>query len=309
MPQHILIIGGTRFFGLRLVQRLLDEGHRVTVATRGQQPDPFADRVQRLQVDRRDPQAMLKAFAGRSYDIVYDQVCYHPLDARISLDTFAERTGRYVMASTIEVYRPLLGRQPVMREQDFDPYTQAVQFDVDWLNPALAEVRYSAGKRQAEACLYQDGRLPLVSVRIGHVLGGKADFTGRLAHYVRLVQQGRRLVHGPDSPSAYIGEDSIAAFLHWLGQVDVLGPLNAADQGSLTPASLMQQIARVLDVEALIAPSTTSPEPQGGPFDFGAPYLMDTFRAQQAGYRFPDLLPQLVPWILAHAETPDEVLP
>ena len=41
MSKNILVIGGTRYIGKLLVQRLLRAGHRVTIATRGYAPDPF----------------------------------------------------------------------------------------------------------------------------------------------------------------------------------------------------------------------------------------------------------------------------
>ena len=45
MSKRILVIGGTRFFGLRLVEGLLEAGHAVTLATRGRAADPFGGRV------------------------------------------------------------------------------------------------------------------------------------------------------------------------------------------------------------------------------------------------------------------------
>src|SRR5687767_5420789 len=121
MRKDILVIGGTRFFGRLLVERLLGAGHRVTLATRGSAPDPFGDRVARVRVDRGDAAAMTAAFAGAGYDVVYDQVCYRPIDATIALAALGGRIGRYVMASTIEVYdqvRASIARP--LREDDVD---------------------------------------------------------------------------------------------------------------------------------------------------------------------------------------------
>lgn len=43
----ILILGGTAFFGRRLVHFLIQDGHDITVATRGQTKDDFGERVKR----------------------------------------------------------------------------------------------------------------------------------------------------------------------------------------------------------------------------------------------------------------------
>ena len=73
MSKNVLVIGGTRFIGKLLVQRLARAGHRVTIATRGYAPDPFAERVNRVRVDRRNELAMRKAFADCApFDIVFD---------------------------------------------------------------------------------------------------------------------------------------------------------------------------------------------------------------------------------------------
>ena len=44
----ILVIGGTRFFGIHMVKELLDRGHDITIATRGLTPDNFGDKVKRI---------------------------------------------------------------------------------------------------------------------------------------------------------------------------------------------------------------------------------------------------------------------
>lgn len=42
---NILVIGGTRFFGIHMVNELLTAGHDVTIATRGKVSDSFGDKV------------------------------------------------------------------------------------------------------------------------------------------------------------------------------------------------------------------------------------------------------------------------
>lgn len=40
----ILVIGGTRFFGIHMVEELLKAGHDITIATRGRASDSFGNR-------------------------------------------------------------------------------------------------------------------------------------------------------------------------------------------------------------------------------------------------------------------------
>lgn len=51
----ILVIGGTKFFGIPMIKELLANGHAVTIATRGNTLDPFGDSVSRIKMDRQKP--------------------------------------------------------------------------------------------------------------------------------------------------------------------------------------------------------------------------------------------------------------
>ena len=64
--KQVLVLGGTRFFGIHLVKSLLEQGAGVTLATRGLTPDPFGSRVNRIRVDRTDPDAMKMCIRDRS---------------------------------------------------------------------------------------------------------------------------------------------------------------------------------------------------------------------------------------------------
>lgn len=290
MRKNILVIGGTRYFGKLLVQRLLQAGHRVTIATRGRAPDPFGSRIERISVDRRDETAMRAAFAKLpGYDIVYDQMCYSPLDAAISARVFAGKVGRYIMASTIDVYRPLLGSQDApFAESAVKVLAQPIDTRYPWHDPALACESYVMGKLQAEAYFYRDGSLPVVTVRIGHVLAGAEDFTGRLAHYVDLVRQRAPLRYSnAAAASSFMSIQTIADFLVWTGAQDFKGPVNAACDGALSAFDLYQRVGMALDEPVKALPATqVAPAGELSPFDFPAPLIADTSRAAQLGYRF-----------------------
>jgi nucleoside-diphosphate-sugar epimerase len=289
MSKNILILGGTRFFGKILVQRLLDAGHRVTIATRGLTPDAFGNRVQRVQVDRKSEFSMQAAFANAPfYDLVYDQMCYTPLDAALAIKTFAGKTPRYVMASTIEVYETLQGKlDRPYAEGDLDLAQVSIEMDYPWADPAGAQ-RYGAGKLQSEALLYQDGRLPFVSVRIAHVLAGPEDFTGRLAPYVDLAGRGEALHYAAQAgSSSFTQAEAIADFLHWVGEQNFLGPINSACDGELSATDLYERACILLGQPLALAPVAQQREPNAlSPYDYPFRYAMDTAHAKALGYRF-----------------------
>lgn len=80
--RKVLVLGGTRFFGKRLVERLLESSENsVTILTRGQTNDSFGDRVQRICADRTDRQALVEAVGEQVWDVVYDNICFSPDEA------------------------------------------------------------------------------------------------------------------------------------------------------------------------------------------------------------------------------------
>jgi len=290
MRKNILVIGGTRYFGKLLVQRLLAAGHQVTIATRGHAPDPFGERIHRIRVDRRNERAMLSAFRDiESYDIVYDQMCYSPLDAAIAVRVFAGRVKRYIVASTIEVYRDLLGKQDApFAENDLNVLAQPIDTQYPWHDPRLATQSYVMGKVQAEAYLYRDGSLPLVTVRIGHVLAGSEDFTGRLAFYVDLARQyGALRYANAAAASSFMSAQIISDFLAWTGAQEFTGPINAACDGALSAFDIYQRVGLVLDAPVRAMPASSPAAPgELSPFDYPAAFMMDTSRAKSLGYKF-----------------------
>ena len=290
MHKNILVIGGTRHVGKLLVQKLVNAGHQVTIATRGKAADPFGPRIQRIRVDRRDEAAMRRAFSDApGYDIVYDQMCYSPLDAAIAVRVFAGRVKRYIVASTVDVYRGLMGVQDApFAESDLNVQAQMIDTRYPWHDPARAVESYVAGKLQAEAYLYRDGSLPLVTARIGHVLAGPEDFTARLAHYVDLVRLRAPLRYSnAAAASSFIDGHTASSFLAWAGTQDFTGPVNAACDGAMSAFDLLHRAGRALD-EPVKAIPVASPCPAGelSPFDYPHPLWMDTSRATRLGFRF-----------------------
>src|SRR5690606_5057845 len=135
-----LVFGGTRFFGVNLVEALLEKGIKVTVATRQNSGDPFGDKVERLKVDRFDKASVENAVKDKEWDVVFDQLCFSSNDAEIIAQALVGKMKRYVFTSTLSVYDYVVN----MDEEVFDPYSYELKM-VD-----RHEVSYQEGKRQAE---------------------------------------------------------------------------------------------------------------------------------------------------------------
>lgn len=277
----ILIIGGNRYFGKRLIARLSDAGHRVTVLNRGSSAPP--EGTVHLVADRNDEAALEKALGGRSFDVVMDQVCYTPRQAEIARRVFTGRTRRYVMTSTVEVYQYEDSAVPVA-EDALDLGSVRVDLTLPWEDPEFLDAHYGEGKRQAEAVFASGTAFPWASVRVAHVLGGADDFTGRVDHYARRIRAGEPIaVPAVNRPATYVYVEEIADFLAWAAGAEFTGPVNAHAHGPLTTAEICAAI------EARVGGATVFQEIEVGafsPFSFARSYGMDNSRAEALGFRF-----------------------
>ncbi|GGK62348.1 NAD-dependent epimerase/dehydratase family protein [Streptomyces flaveus] len=289
--QKICVIGGSRYFGKLLVQRLQATGHQVTVINRGSTPPPAG--VEHLVVDRNDEAALTAALGSRTFDVVVDQVCYTPVQAVIAARAFSGRTRRYVMTSTIEVYDPATVALPAvppgtpLPEEVVDPSTWLVAMDLPWHDAAYLEAHYAEGKRQAEAVFAQHHGFAFAAVRSAHVLGGgAAEFTGRLAYYVEHVAQGTQItVHAESLPTVFIHYEELADLLLWAATLtDVTGPINACSDGPLDVYDLSAVIAAQVGRKAVYR-SAPAGEP-ASPFSFDRHYAMSNARAKRLGFSF-----------------------
>nr|WSX53497.1 reductase [Streptomyces sp. NBC_00974] len=268
--KKILVIGGSRYFGKSLVVLEREAGNEVTVLNRGSGIPPRG--VAHLVADRDDEAGLLAALGERSFDVVFDQVCYTPRQAQLARRVLAGRTGRYVMTSTMEVYDPA--------------------------PPTPEALDYAEGKRQAEAVLGRESAFGVVAVRSAHVLGGgRAEFTGRLEHYAERIGAGTPVaVHETPYPTSFIHHQEIARFLHWAGEQDFTGPVNAASHGELDVLGLGAAVGERLGRAPLYR--TVGPgADDASPFSFDRAYAMDNGRAAALGFdfgRLADWLPEAV---------------
>ncbi|NEB40134.1 NAD-dependent epimerase/dehydratase family protein [Streptomyces sp. SID14515] len=289
----VCVIGGSRHFGRRLIGELRDSGAAVTVVNRGSAPAPPG--VTHLLADRDDETALTAALGDRRFDVVIDQVCYSPVQAAVAARVFAGRTRRYVLTSTVEVYAEF-GRPggPPVPEEAVDPSAGSFDLELPWADEQFLEDHYGEGKRQAEALLAQEAPFDVATVRTAHVLGG-ADFTGRLAHYVERIEQGRPVVvHPAPQPASFVHEPEIARFLAWAAAAEFTGPVNAASHGALDVRELCAAIGRATGTEPRL---TDGPDELLSPFSFDRCYAMDTGRASRLGFDFSavaDWLPYVI---------------
>ncbi|MFM9109346.1 MAG: NAD-dependent epimerase/dehydratase family protein [Prochlorococcaceae cyanobacterium] len=144
----ILVMGGTRFVGRPLVQRLLVHGHALTLFTRGRLPAPAG--VEHLVGDR-GQDADLAALQGRRFDVIIDSSGRNLNDSRRVVDRTGPPEHRFVYVSSAGVYADS-DSWPLDEDSPIDPASR------------------HAGKAETEAWLRAE-RIPFTSFRPTYIVG------------------------------------------------------------------------------------------------------------------------------------------
>jgi nucleoside-diphosphate-sugar epimerase len=289
--KKVLILGGTRFFGKKLVEQLIREQVDVTIVTRGNTSDSFGNSVKRLQADRTDQVALSNVLGSSTFDVVYDNICYTPQEAEDAVKLFTGRIGKYIVTSSLSVY-PF--GEPRKKESDFDPYIYPLPESYSM------KVDYAEGKRLVEAVMFQKAPFPVAAVRFPIVLGHD-DYTRRLHFHVKHVQEELPLgIPNLNARMSFIRSDEAASFLAWLGNSNLEGPVNACSNGELSPGQIISLITQATGIQANILSETE--EVHMSPFGIPQSWYMDTTKAEAAGFSFQQLndwLPNLIREIVA----------
>jgi nucleoside-diphosphate-sugar epimerase len=277
--KKVLVLGGTRFFGKHLVESLLQAGHDVTIATRGVTEDSFGHAVKRLIVDREDERLLRECLEDKSYDIVYDNLCYSSNAAKMVYEVLKGKTKKYIMTSSMAVYEPALD----LAEEHFNPYEYAIAYG------DRNDFNYSEGKRLGEAVLFQYATFPVVAVRFPVVIG-ENDYTKRLQFYVECVVNGKPIVVDRlDGILSFIHEKEAGEFLAWCGMENVEGPINACSNGVVSTEEIIHFIEEKTGIKALIQEAGENI----APYNEVTNCTLHNGKAREFGFLFRELKPEM----------------
>lgn len=137
--KKILIIGGSRFLGPALINKLIEEHCEITVFNRGNNyGNALPRQVIHLKGDRRDIKTM-KVLSRKKYDLIYDFCCFNKTDV-INLLTKIQPTEQIIFLSTAAVYKkpliyPLTEESALGKWDSFGDYgTQKVDAEKEFIS-------------------------------------------------------------------------------------------------------------------------------------------------------------------------------
>lgn len=270
---NILVLGGTRFFGLHIVRSLLKRGHKVTIATRGNKGDDFGTSVNRIHVDHLNAQDMKQTFENHHYDVVYDNICYCSNDLRAVLE--AVSCDRFILMSTTAVYE--LHNHTV--EEDYKPEEK----ELIWCDREAFP--YGEVKRLAECALRkQYGQQNAVSVRYPFVIG-EDDYTERLKFYVEHVMKETPMnVDNLNNQMSFIRSCEAGDFLAYLADKEYTGAINGCNDGTISLYEIISYVEEKTGKRAQY-----SLKGDEAPYNGTTEYSIDTQKARGLGYSFTNL--------------------
>lgn len=231
--KNILVLGGTQFFGMKAVRLMLDKGYAVTIATRGNKPHPFGDKVKHLILDARDGQHEgWTKVADQNWDAVFNNVLYTKEDAQLMIDKFSGRLDNFYFTSSMSVYS---GDKDGYSEADFDPYHYEIDEAID--------VDYGEGKRQAETILYNNAPFDVTAFRFPIVLDTD-DYTERLHFYIEKALNNEPIYFKNLAAKVnYVKGSTAAASILWAIENEQSGMYNISSVDAVTLSTLMDWVA------------------------------------------------------------------
>ncbi|MFB6106107.1 MAG: NAD-dependent epimerase/dehydratase family protein [Halobacteriaceae archaeon] len=285
--ESALVLGGTRFIGRYAVEELLAHDYAVTLLTRGEHPNPFADddRADHVEGDRTEATTLRAAALSVDPDVVVDTSAYHPAAVRAATDAFAD-AGAYVYVSSGDAY----AAEEVPKREGETPLRPCTEEQATDDGHETYGNRKAAGDRAVfEAAA--DG-VRAMSVR-PTVVYGPHDYTGRLAYWVDRVAAHDRVVVPGDGQNlwhrAYVAD--VARALRVVAEAGAGGEAyNVGDRRLRTLADLVRDVADVLDADVEVVPasarelSVAGLSPEEFPLYREYPHVLDTTRLSALGW-------------------------
>lgn len=248
MPD-LLVLGGTRFSGARLVELAAARGDRVALFCRGESPPApgVLELIQSGAVERvvgdRDPRVggglgALEAIvaSGRRFDAAVDFSGYVPRVVRASAELLRPAADRYVFVSSVSVYPLSPGGSP-------DEGSPVLELD----DPGVEEVTgetYGGLKVLCERAVRDVFGAGAAVVRPGLIVGAD-DMTDRLTYWVRRAAEGGAVLapRDPGGLCGWIDARDLAAFLLVCADGRAGGVFNAC--GPERPEPVTEAIERI----------------------------------------------------------------
>lgn len=239
-PPKILVFGGTGFLGPAFARPALARKHELTFFNRGRSRTHLFPEVERLAGDQ-DPakgdglknlEAAVKA--GRTWDVVVDDIAYYPSIVRPRLALLQQATKHYVLVSSISAYasNATLGQTeaaPLAKVEDENRRDMGKNYEF-----------YGGLKAACERLAEEHFPKATTIVRPGYIVGPE-DPTDRFTYYPIRYQRGGEMLW-PGTPEDLLQIIDVRDLGEWMvklveerasGAFNACGPKTPWSMGAL----------------------------------------------------------------------------
>lgn len=189
---RILVLGGTRFIGPRVVDMLVAAGHEVTLFHRGVSSPKKRKDVGHIIGDRKQIRDHAAALQAVQADVVVDMIAMTANDAKNAMSVLRGHAGRIVTISSGDVYRAfgrVIGAEPGPIE--IAPLTEMSPLRITRYPYPDRQPRYD--KILVEVNVIGDAQLPSTILRLPMVYG-QGDYQHRFFQYIKRMDDRRPFI-------------------------------------------------------------------------------------------------------------------
>ena len=264
---RVLVIGGTEFISVHLVQALLRDGHEVAALNRGRHPERMPKDARTIVCDRKDWTALKTALAAERFDGLVD-ITYAPTtgeDVEALLAALSGRVGHAIFVSTGRVHDHA---QPM-------PLAEDAPRNLYWGDYARLKI---AGEDA-----YMRSGVPATIVRPTHVYGPLNTRNNETFFFDRLLRGRPILVPGHGGWLRQFGhvEDLADAMTAILGDQRAFGQAyNVTGEEIVTQVGFVDLIADVVKRPARLVYVAKAPFGQNLVYDAHAVYTTAKLRRE-----------------------------
>jgi nucleoside-diphosphate-sugar epimerase len=319
---RVLIIGGTRFIGPRVVEQLVTGGHEVILFHRGQTEPDLRTRVNHIYGNRRDLLSFRAQLKSIRPEVVLDLICYNEPEARALMQTFEGIAGRVAVVSSMDVYRAygcLLGLEansPKSTPLNETSPLRTSRFPYRAHAKSADDMAFDYDKIPVEQVVMNGAGLPATVLRLPPVYG-PGDH--RMFDYLKRMDDGRRAILLEEKHSqwrwtrGYVDNVASAIAMAVVDDRAANRIYNVGEADALTEAEWVRCIGRAArwTGDIVVRPKESMPEHLKTPYGFTHHLHCDTNQIrQELGYEEQitrdEAIERTVEWERAHA--PDQVV-
>jgi nucleoside-diphosphate-sugar epimerase len=178
----VLILGGTKFFGLDFAHLCAENGCDVSVFSRST-PKVEREKIKHIQGDR-SSKTELQNLATQTWDVVLDNICFTPKEAEEAVSLFQGKVGLWLFVSTGDAHLTVKGATSPFTEDMCEILEEDENVRKNNLQP------YGQGKRDAEKVLlkaYKSMGFPACIVRFPIVIGPRDPKIRAYSYWLRII--------------------------------------------------------------------------------------------------------------------------